>query len=36
MEIDNYQWFVIHKAEDSVKQEFLKKLERGKKNCHSE
>jgi 16S rRNA (cytidine1402-2'-O)-methyltransferase len=31
MQIDNYQWFAIHKAEDSVKQEFLKKLEEGKK-----
>ncbi len=31
MQIDNYQWVAIHKAEDSVKQEFLKKLKEGKK-----
>ncbi len=30
MEIDSYQWVVIHKAEDSVKQEFLGKIKEGK------
>ena len=30
MEIDAYQWFVIHKAEDSVKQEFLQQIKQGK------
>ncbi len=30
MEIDSYQWFVIHKAEDSVKQEFLQQIKQGK------
>jgi 16S rRNA (cytidine1402-2'-O)-methyltransferase len=30
MEIDSYQWFVIHKAEDSVKQEFLHQIKQGK------
>ena len=30
MEIDRYQWFVIHKAEDSVKQEFLLQIKLGK------
>ena len=31
MDIDRYQWFVIHKAEESVKQEFLKKVKEGKR-----
>jgi 16S rRNA (cytidine1402-2'-O)-methyltransferase len=31
MDIDAYQWVVIHKAEESVKQEFLKNLKDGKK-----
>jgi len=30
MEIDSYQWFVIHKAEDSLKQEFLQQIKQGK------
>ncbi len=30
MDIDTYQWFVIHKAEDSVKQEFLQQIKLGK------
>ncbi|HVM87774.1 MAG TPA: SAM-dependent methyltransferase [Puia sp.] len=30
MEIDNYEWFVIHKAEEEVKSEFRKKLAEGK------
>ncbi len=30
MEIDAYQWVVIHKAEDSVKQEFLLQIKLGK------
>jgi 16S rRNA (cytidine1402-2'-O)-methyltransferase len=31
MDIDRYQWFVIHKAEEAVKQEFLKQIKQGKK-----
>jgi 16S rRNA (cytidine1402-2'-O)-methyltransferase len=31
MEIDNYNWFVIHKSEDVVKQKFLQLLSQGKK-----
>lgn len=30
MVIDDYQWFAIHKAEEAVKQEFLKQLKAGK------
>jgi 16S rRNA (cytidine1402-2'-O)-methyltransferase len=30
MEIDRYPWFVIHKAEDEVKQEFLQQIKLGK------
>lgn len=30
MDIDSFQWFTIHKSEDSVKQEFLRKLKEGK------
>jgi 16S rRNA (cytidine1402-2'-O)-methyltransferase len=30
MEIDRYTWFVIHKAEETVKQEFLNQLNQGK------
>lgn len=30
MDIDSYPWFVIHKAEDEVKQEFLKQIKKGK------
>ena len=30
MVIDNYQWFIIHKAEEEVKQSFLKLLKEGK------
>ena len=30
MEIDSYSWFVIHKSEDEVKQEFLKQITEGK------
>ena len=30
MNIDSYQWFVIHKAEDTVKKEFLKQIKQGK------
>jgi 16S rRNA (cytidine1402-2'-O)-methyltransferase len=30
MDIDSYQWFAIHKAEDSVKQEFIRILKEGK------
>jgi 16S rRNA (cytidine1402-2'-O)-methyltransferase len=30
MEIDRYQWFVIHKLEEEVKQEFLKQIQQGK------
>jgi 16S rRNA (cytidine1402-2'-O)-methyltransferase len=30
MDIDSYPWFVIHKAEDSVKQEFLRFIKEGK------
>jgi 16S rRNA (cytidine1402-2'-O)-methyltransferase len=30
MEIDRYTWFVIHKAEETVKQEFLNQLKQGK------
>ncbi|HEY4154436.1 MAG TPA: SAM-dependent methyltransferase [Puia sp.] len=30
MEIDRYSWFVIHKAGEPVKQEFLRQLEQGK------
>jgi 16S rRNA (cytidine1402-2'-O)-methyltransferase len=31
MDIDSYQWFLIHKAEDEVKQEFLQLIKQGKK-----
>ena len=31
MDIDGYRWFVIHKAEESVKQEFLLQIKQGKK-----
>ncbi len=30
MDIDSYPWFTIHKAEDTVKQEFLRFLKEGK------
>jgi 16S rRNA (cytidine1402-2'-O)-methyltransferase len=30
MDIDSYKWFVIHKAEDSVKEEFLQQIKLGK------
>ncbi len=30
LEIDSYKWVVIHKAEDSVKQEFLEQIKLGK------
>jgi 16S rRNA (cytidine1402-2'-O)-methyltransferase len=30
MEIDRYPWFVIHKSEDTVKQEFLHQINQGK------
>jgi 16S rRNA (cytidine1402-2'-O)-methyltransferase len=30
MDIDSYPWFVIHKAEDSVKQEFIRFIKEGK------
>ncbi|HEV3224686.1 MAG TPA: SAM-dependent methyltransferase [Puia sp.] len=30
MDIDSYRWFVIHKVEDSVKQEFLQQIKQGK------
>ncbi|HXB31304.1 MAG TPA: SAM-dependent methyltransferase [Puia sp.] len=30
MDIDSYKWVVIHKAEDSVKQEFLHQIKQGK------
>jgi 16S rRNA (cytidine1402-2'-O)-methyltransferase len=30
MKIDAYQWVVIHKAEDSVRQEFLQQIKQGK------
>jgi 16S rRNA (cytidine1402-2'-O)-methyltransferase len=31
IEIDRYPWFVIHKAEEEVKQEFLQQVSQGKK-----
>jgi 16S rRNA (cytidine1402-2'-O)-methyltransferase len=31
MEIDSYNWFVIHKSEDIVKQKFIQLLNQGKK-----
>lgn len=31
MDIDSYQWVVIHKAEDSVRQEFMQQIKQGKK-----
>jgi len=31
IDIDSYQWFVIHKAEEEVKQEFLRQIKKGKK-----
>jgi 16S rRNA (cytidine1402-2'-O)-methyltransferase len=31
MEIDRYDWFIIHKSEDIVKQKFLQLLKEGKK-----
>ncbi len=31
MDIDSYRWVVIHKAEDSVRQEFLQQIKLGKK-----
>ena len=31
IEIDRYPWFVIHKAEEEVKQEFLQQVNQGKK-----
>ncbi len=31
MDIDSYRWFVIHKAEADVKQEFLQQIKEGKK-----
>ncbi len=31
MDIDRYPWFVIHKAEEEVKQEFLQQVKQGKK-----
>src|ERR1700730_10789446 len=30
MDIDSYRWFVIHKSEDLVKQEFLRQIKLGK------
>jgi len=30
MDIDSYGWFVIHKAEETVKQEFLQQIKEGK------
>jgi 16S rRNA (cytidine1402-2'-O)-methyltransferase len=30
MDIDSYRWFVIHKSEDEVKQEFLQQIKLGK------
>jgi 16S rRNA (cytidine1402-2'-O)-methyltransferase len=30
MDIDSFQWFAIHKAEDSIKQEFLRQIKQGK------
>jgi 16S rRNA (cytidine1402-2'-O)-methyltransferase len=30
MVIDNYKWFAIHKAEETIKQEFLQQLKAGK------
>src|SRR5450631_91915 len=30
MDIDSYPWYVIHKSEESVKQEFLKQIKLGK------
>jgi 16S rRNA (cytidine1402-2'-O)-methyltransferase len=30
MDIDSYRWFVIHKAEDVLKQEFLREVKQGK------
>jgi 16S rRNA (cytidine1402-2'-O)-methyltransferase len=30
MVIDDYQWFIIHKAEEEVKQQFLKIIQSGK------
>ncbi len=36
MDIDCYQWVVIHKAEETVKQEFLQQLKEGKTDCHTE
>ena len=30
MEIDRYDWFVIHKAEETIRQEFLNQLKQGK------
>jgi len=30
MDIDSYQWFTIHKSEDTVKQEFLRQIKLGK------
>jgi len=30
MVIDEYQWFAIHKAEETVQQEFIKLLKEGK------
>src|SRR5882757_3825553 len=31
MDIDNYRWFVIHKSENEVKQEFLQQIKLGKR-----
>ncbi len=31
MDIDRYRWFVIHKAEDEVRKDFLQQLKEGKK-----
>src|SRR5882757_9061750 len=31
MDIDSYRWFVIHKSEDEVKQEFLQQIKLGKR-----
>jgi 16S rRNA (cytidine1402-2'-O)-methyltransferase len=31
MDIDSYRWFVMHKSEDLVKQEFLQQIQLGKK-----
>ncbi len=30
MDIDSYRWFVIHKSEESVQQEFLEQIKQGK------